>query len=197
MLIVMDEWADRGIAPPPSRYPDVRNNSLVLLADAAKAFPSLPGVRFPTVLNELKLLDYGPSFRSTGGKLTKLPPAAGASYQVRVPKPNRDGIDEGGILTPDIAAPVGTNLAWNFLALDSRSADLCGLSGSFIPLAKTRADRSRNGDPRPSLEERYTDHAGFVKAVERSARDLVKQRFLLEEDARTMTAEAEKSDILR
>ena len=47
------------------------------------------------------------------------------------------------------------------------------------------------------LEERYTDHAGFVKAVEQAARGLVKERFLLEEDAQTMIKAAEESNILR
>lgn len=197
MLTLLDEWADRGIAPPKSTYPDLRNGGLVTLQDAAKAFPAIPGVKFPTVLNELDLLDYGPAFGSTGGVLKQLPPARKAGYELRVPKPDQDGIDIGGIRTVDIAAPVGTNAGWNLRAAGPRGADLCGLSGSFFPFATTKTERLAKGDPRLSLEERYKDHAGFVKAVEQAARRLVKERFLLEEDAQTMIKIAQTSNILR
>jgi hypothetical protein len=48
-------------------------------------------VEFPTVMNELEELDYGPGFGSVGGFLSVLPPLRGASYQMLVPKPDRDG----------------------------------------------------------------------------------------------------------
>ncbi|HEU5393938.1 MAG TPA: alpha/beta hydrolase domain-containing protein [Candidatus Methylomirabilis sp.] len=48
-----------------------------------------------------------------------------------------------------------------------------------------------------SLEERYQDHAGFVKAVEKAAKHLVKEGFLLEEDAEKYIQAAEASDVLR
>jgi hypothetical protein len=67
-------------------------------------------------------------------------------------------------------APLGTNMGWNVRAPGSRSANLCGLSGSFIPFATTKAERVASGDPRKSLEERYKSHAGYVKAVEKAAR---------------------------
>src|SRR5262249_34043960 len=59
--------------------------------------------------------------------------------------------------------------------------------------AKTRAERTANGDPRPSLEERYTDANGLVRAVERATRELVEQRFLLQEDADRFVAAAQAS----
>jgi hypothetical protein len=71
------------------------------------------------------------------------------------------------------------------------------LSGAFFPFAKTRADRQASGDPRRSLEERYTNHAGFVAAVQRTAQQLVSQRFLLPDDAKALIATAEASTILR
>jgi hypothetical protein len=197
MLVVMDEWADRGKAPPPSRYGQVQDGTLVTLEEAAAAFPKIPGVKFPTVLNELRLLDFGPHFNGTGGWLTKVPPARGPQYQVLVPKPDRDGLDLGGIRTVDIAAPVGTNTGWNLIAAGPRGTDLCGLSGSFFPFARTRAERQATHDPRPSLEERYGDHAGFVKAVERESTRLVKQRFLLDEDAQRLITIARESTILK
>jgi hypothetical protein len=197
LLVALDEWADRGIAPPPSRYADVRDGTLVSVEEAGRAFPKIPGVKFPTVANGLWVMDHGPRFGATGGWLTKLPPTRGASYRVLVPKPNSDGIDIGGIRTLDIAAPVGTNTGWNLIAAGPRGTDLCGLSGSFFPFAKTAADRLASGDPRSSLEERYHDHAGFVKAVETAARALVKERFLLKEDADRQVEAAKASSILK
>ena len=197
LLVALDEWVDAGIAPPRSDYPDVRDGTLVTVAEAAKAFPAIPGVTFPTVVNELSTLYYGPTFGSEGGRHTVLPPAHGPRYQVLVPTPDRDGHDLAGIRTVDIAVPVGTNTGWNLRAPGPRGRDLCGLSGSFIPFAKTQADRLASGDPRPSLEERYGDHAGFVDAVRRATEQSVQRRFLREEDARITVEMAEASNILR
>jgi hypothetical protein len=196
LLVALDEWADKAIAPPPSVYPSVDRGTLVSVEDAAKVFPAIPGVRYPQGANQLFLLDYGPGFNSKGGRLTTLPPVHGAAYQVRVPKPGPDGVDMDGIRTVDIVAPVGTSLSWNLRA-GTNATELCGLTGSFIPFAKTKVDREAAHDPRPSLEERYTDHAGFVKAVQDATRTMIKDRFLLDEDAQKMIKIAEESAILR
>ena len=71
-----------------------------------------------------------------------------------------------------------------------------GLNGSFFPFATTKAERMASGDPRASLEERYGDHRGFVRAVRQAARDLVQERLLLREDLRLYVDAAQESDIL-
>ena len=196
LIVALDEWADGGVEPPRTVYPDVRNGTLVRVAEAGAVFPAIPGVTFPTVVNELDLLDFGPAFGSTGGYVTELPPLRRGRYQVLVPKTEADGIDEVGIRTVDVAVPVGTNTGWNLRAPGPRGMDLCGLSGAFFPFAETRADRMASGDPRRSLQERYGDHAGFVAAVERATAGLLDQRFLLAEDAEVIIGLAEESDIL-
>ena len=197
LIVALDAWADGGVEPPPSVYPEVRDGTLVTVAEAAAAFPAIPGVTFPRVVNELDLLDFGPGFGSTGGHVTELPPLRRGRYQVLVPKPDADGIDEVGIRTVDVAAPVGTNIGWNLRAPGPRGMDLCGLSGAFIRFAETRAERVASGDPRQSLQERYGDHTGFVAAVERATAGLLEQRFLLAADAEVIIGLAEESDILR
>jgi hypothetical protein len=182
LLIAIDDWADRGIEPPKSNYPILQDGTLVTIDAARAVFPAIPHVAFPTAMNELELPNFGPGFGSTGGHITQLPPVLGARYQSFVPKADRDGLDIGGIRTVEVSAPLATVTGWNVRLPGRRAGDLCGLWGSFIPFAKTKAERQANVDPRPSLEERYTDEAGFVKAVEAAARALVKQRFLLEED---------------
>ena len=196
LLVALDEWVDGAIPPPASNYPDVRNGTLTTLEVAGNAFPAIPGVSFPTVVNGLATLDYGPMFGSGGGRLTGLATRRGRSYQVLLPTPDQDGHDLAGIRTIDVAVPVGTNTGWNLRAPGPRGNDLCGLSGSFIPFATTLEERLASGDPRRSLAERYGDHAGFVAAVTRATERSVAKRLLLEGDAQTIVAMAEASDIL-
>ena len=70
-------------------------------------------------------------------------------------------------------------------------------AGDIIPFAKTRAERMASGDPRPSLAERYTDHAGYVAAVRKAAANAVAQNFLLQKDADALIAAAEASNVLK
>jgi hypothetical protein len=56
------------------------------------------------------------------------------------------------------------------------------MAGSYIPFAKTRADRDKNHDPRLSVEERYGTRADYVRRVEEAAKQLVQARYLLQED---------------
>jgi hypothetical protein len=51
------------------------------------------------------------------------------------------------------------------------------------------------GDPRPSLNERYRDKAGYVAAVTNAANNLVADGFLLPEDRDAIIAGAALVDI--
>jgi len=74
--------------------------------------------------------------------------------------------------------------------------ELAGLLGSFIPFAKTKAERRKNGDPRLSLEERYKNRGVYVQQISRAARQLVGERYLLAEDAERMITEAAKCKLV-
>jgi hypothetical protein len=67
----------------------------------------------------------------------------------------------------------------------------------MIPFAKTKAERMANEDPRPSLEERYVNHAGYVATVEAAAAKAVAEGFLLAADQKTLVAAAVASDVLK
>jgi hypothetical protein len=196
LVKVMDEWADQGIEPPDSNYPRLESHTLVSLAAFRAAFPSIPGVAPPSVMNTVDVLNFGPDFGPQGGIESVLPPIHGQRYTALVPRPDADGTGMAGIKTMWTRAPIGTNVGWNVRA-GFRAPDLCSLSGSFIPFAKTKAERLANGDSRRSLEERYQSHAGFVKAVTKAANELVKERFLLEEDANAFINAAQTSDVLK
>ena len=169
--------------------------SLVSLADARAAFPKIPGVLFPPMMNELELLDFGPAFGPVGGKLGPKPPRLGAKYTMFVPKPNDDGLDVAGVRPLEIRVPVGTHTGWNVRNAASRAPNLCALDGAYIAFPVTRAARERAGDPRRSLEERYANAAGYVKAVQDAAQGLIKERFLIEEDAARAVKAAEAATL--
>jgi Alpha/beta hydrolase domain len=197
LLVAMDRWVEQGIEPPRSNYPTPRNGTAVPLEVARVMFPDIPGVQFPTVLNEYELLDFGPEFGEEGGVLTLQPPLLGPRYASFVPAVNADGLEIGGVRPMQIRVPLGTSAGWNIRRPEFRAPDVCGLTGSFIPFANTTAERLASDDPRLSLEERYGDHQGFVRAVRRAARQLMNQGFLLLEDAEAFIAAAEASDVLK
>ncbi len=194
--MAMDAWADKGVKPPDSNYPTLKASTLVSFGDARSAFPKIPGVAFPPMMNELELLDFGPAFKGEGGRLVGAPPKLGARYNVYVPKPNEDGLDVGGVRPLEIRVPIGTHTGWNVRAAASRGPNLCALDGAFIPFAGTKEQRTASGDPRKSLEERYGSHDGYVNAVRQQAKALVAERFLRDEDAERAVKEAESSKVL-
>ena len=57
------------------------------------------------------------------------------------------------------------------------------LAGGYVPFAKTKAQRLASGDPRLSVEERYPSLSSYYSSATTQADALVKQRFLLPEDA--------------
>jgi hypothetical protein len=54
--------------------------------------------------------------------------------------------------------------------------------GSMIPFARTREEREKSGDPRPSIPERYASREEYLRQVEAAAQPLVHEGLLLERD---------------
>src|SRR5690606_18707896 len=133
-------------------------------------WPKIPGVKPPKGYSRLPYFDYGPDFDR--GLLTELPPRAldGKDYPIQVPAIDGDGNELGGLRYPDIEVPVGTWTGWNPRRAGFAEGELFRIAGSFLPFARTRAEREAAGDPRPSIEERYADHADYVSRVEAVAR---------------------------
>src|SRR5262249_57065187 len=130
-----------------------------------------PGVRVPESNVPPPRLDLGARFASAHIADT-VPPAAGKPFETLVPRPNADGLDEGGIALPEIQVPLGTRMGFN------PRSEAVGFSwatgrwdGSFIPFARTEAERRAAGDPRPSLEARYKDRADYGAKVRATSAD--------------------------
>jgi hypothetical protein len=96
-----------------------------------------------------------------------------------------------------LEAPLGTYTAWNPIATGFLKGRIQPLGGGYIPFAKTKAERLSSGDPRPSVEERYGTHGGYVARVKAATKRLVVERFLLQVDADRLVTEAEQSNVLR
>jgi hypothetical protein len=87
--------------------------------------------------------------------------------------------------------PLATTTGWTFRAERIGSpTTIVALTGSYIPFARTRAERQANGDPRPSIEERYKDKNDYLARIRTAARTLVKQGFMLEDDVELATQRA-------
>jgi hypothetical protein len=99
------EWVEHGTPPPDSRFPSRAAGTLVPLAGALRTFPQLPEVKFPNVLNELRLRDYSVE-----------PPSESTAYPVFVQSTDADGNALGGIRHPLLAAPLATHVGWSLRA---------------------------------------------------------------------------------
>ena len=191
LLVALDEWVTTGAEPPASRVPRRADGSLTIpLPREMVGFPDIPGVEYNGLMSTGDLFDYGPDFDE--GILTTLPPTSvGSPYPVFVPRTDADGNDLAGIRLPAVAAPRATFTGWALRAPAFGGPDLCDAAGQQIDFAATRAERLANGDPRPSLEERYPDPGAYVRAVAAAARDLARERLLLDEDVERIVADAE------
>jgi hypothetical protein len=183
LLDALDAWVTHGTPPPASRVPTRADGTLVTAAEVQARFPRIPGVTCPSQPDRLFVQEHGPDFAR--GIIAKEPPEEDKSkeYAVLVPQVDADGNDLAGIRTPHVEVPLATFTGWNFRLPGCAEQDLASLNGSYLPLAKTAAERQASGDARPSLQERYRSKAHYVRAIAIAAQRLVDQRLLLEEDA--------------
>jgi hypothetical protein len=199
LLVALTAWVTRGTAPPPSRYPRAADGTLVTPEAVARAFPRIPGAPTPAgMLNPLLDYDFGPALDPTvlRGHAAVQPPVVRRVLRSWVPRVDADGNEVAGVKSPLFANPLGTYTGWNVTASGFAKGQPCGFAGGFIPFARTRAERLASGDPRPSLEERYGERAAYVRRVADSARALVAQRLLLQEDADRIVRRAGEAEVL-
>ena len=182
LLTAMQAWLEDDQAPPLSIYPTIAAGTLGSVEDYRRRFPDIPGFALPSDNLQPSRLDLGPRFEQDG-IVDRVPAGLGAPFVTAVPLPDQDGIDQGGIRLPGIAAPLATHTGWNLRRPEiGAGGRLARWSGSMLPFASDEAERKRTGDPRPSLEARYGGRPGYADAVERASAALVDQGFLLERD---------------
>jgi hypothetical protein len=175
----MDQWVKDGTPPPASRYPRIADATLVPLDKWA--FPRIPGVHKPHEVSLAFHLDFGPQW--TEGIVSLEPPKVGKPFALLVPQTDADGNDLGGVSLPELQVPLATYTGWNLRDPSIGAGDLrLSFYGSFIPFAKTAAEREKSGDPRLAVAERYASHEAYLGKFAEAAMKLIHERFLLRED---------------
>ena len=195
LVVVLDDWVKKNVAPPESRVPRISDQTLVDPAELK--LPKIPGVTFEGLYNGSGDRDFGPRVQGNSGVIDLLIPQIRAVHKILVPQVDAIGNDIAGIRHPFVEVPVATLLGWNTRTKDFGGPDLCDLLGSTIPLPKTRADAQASGDLRPSLEELYGSHDAYVAKVAEAARKLQADRLMLPEDVDMVVRDAEASNVLR
>jgi Alpha/beta hydrolase domain len=194
-------WVMQDILPPDSVWPRKHQGNLVQPTKAAMGFPSIPGVpaTAPTgLINPVLDYDFGPDWNYTdaSGVTSIVPPIVKQVIPALVPKVDSDGNELGGVPVVLRDAPLGTYTGWNITNGGFHNGKICNYAGGWIPFKKTQAERVASGDPRPSLQERYGNKAGYLKAVEKAAARAVAAGFLLETDAAALITQANATTAL-
>jgi len=190
LMLAFERWVRDGVEPPPSTYPRIADGTLVTVAAHGKAFPGIPNFRLPEGNLRPPRLDFGSRFE-TDRVAEQVPPRIGKPFATLVPKPDADGLDQGGITLPELLLPLGTRTGFN---TRNEAAGFPGATGrwdgSFLPFARTEAERQASGDPRPSIEARYANRAAYEEKVRAVATDVVHRGFLLPQDVDALVSEA-------
>ncbi len=195
------DWVMKGTPPPASVWPTLSSGLLVDPTKEALGFPTLPGLpaTAPTgLMNPVRDYDWGPGFNYVDGSGVRsiVPPIIKQVIKMKAVRVDADGNELGGVPVVLRDAPLGTYLGWNIVAGGFFEGQICNYAGGMIPFAVTKAERLAASDPRLSLEERYTNHDGYVAAVRKAAAAAVQRGFLLEEDAQRLIAGAASSSVL-
>ncbi len=208
LFVALDDWVTKDVVPPRSAVPRRSDGTAVVaipqagaqtgtVPQAALGWPTVPGVTYTGLITTRYQLDFGNS--ASQGVLTSYPPKLDGQpvYPNFVSKVDQDGNELAGIRLPPVAVPTATTTGWALRRAGFGENEGCEGAGQNIPFRVTKAERVAANDPRLSLTERYQTHKGYVTAVRRWAEELVKQRFLLPEDAQNYIQSAEASDVLK
>ncbi|HET7889120.1 MAG TPA: alpha/beta hydrolase domain-containing protein [Bradyrhizobium sp.] len=172
LLVAMTEWIGKGTLPPESRYPNRADGSLAPPSADKVGFPLVRGFSYPSRIAQPTVLNFD-----------DMPPSKGPAYPVFVPKTDTDGRDIAGVHLPTLDAPAGTYTGWNLRKAGFGEGELCDNNGTMIPFAATKEERLKNNDPRLSMAERYPNEGDRAAAIAKATQQLIRDRFLLEEDA--------------
>jgi hypothetical protein len=108
LLLALEGWVRGTQAPPASAYPTLSEGTLLSVDGYRAAFPLGIGISPPAQNLREPRLDFGPRF-ALEGIADRVPPVEGAAYETRVPAPDADGNDRGGVRLVEMQVPVGTH----------------------------------------------------------------------------------------
>jgi Alpha/beta hydrolase domain len=165
-LINLDRWCSEGLEPPPSRFPRLADGTAVPRDSILAHARDVPGWVLPDA-----------------SALPALRDAAGTPYTTYAPAVDADGNEVVGIRMPEVSEPLGTHTGWVPRHPETGApGQVVDMMGTTLPFAQTAAERQANGDPRPSVSERYASREAYLERVRSAAEALAAQRYLVAED---------------
>ncbi|QUD87004.1 alpha/beta hydrolase domain-containing protein [Phenylobacterium montanum] len=189
LILDLDRWVGGEAAPPTSAYPRLSDGTLTTVEAYRTTFPKGIGLSPPEQNLREPRLDFGSRFAAEG-IADKVPPTHGLAYETRVPAPDADGNDRGGVRLVELQVPLGTHTSWNERAAETGFPwATARFDGSFQPFARTEAERAAAGDPRPSLQTRYPTRADLEAKLRAAAARQLAAGFLAPEDVERTVAE--------
>jgi Alpha/beta hydrolase domain len=115
LLVALDNWVAKGLEPPATRTPTLRDGTLV--EPDKTGFPSIPGAAVVKVTNLVK------------------PSSGTGAYRTLVSKVDADGNEVAGIRLPDIAVPLAAYTGWNEYKPPYPRGELADRDGSYFAFA--------------------------------------------------------------
>lgn len=95
------------------------------------------------------------------------------------------------MILSELAVPTATHLGFNTRsAREGELVQVIELVGTSHQFARTRAERVASGNPRPSLEERYSTEEDYLARTRAAALGLVADGLLLDGDVEAVCATA-------
>ena len=159
------------------------NDTRLSRANVLKKLSKIPGFFLPLteLMTTMREIDLGDRvLEGIGFMPPKIRPGV---YPDFVSAIDEDGNETAGIRMPDVTVPVGTHTGFNSrLPKTGGVGQLLDYLGSTVPFAKTVVDRERSGDLRLSIAERYKSREEYLGKINKAAKQLVDNRYLLERD---------------
>lgn len=188
LLMRLVEWVTHEREPPESLHPRLDDGTLVPLCELR--WPRLSELTFPQVAHEAYRVDYGP--RWAQGIIDKEPPEIGQAFPLRLPQVDAVGNERGGVQGVELRVPLASYFPWSLRVDQSWAQDeLMDFWGTVVPFSWTALQRRVSSDPRPSVMERYGGQKTYLAQVNRAARQLIEEGFLLKEDVPRVLRRAE------
>ena len=172
LLSELDRWVREGELPPASKHLTLSMGTLIDQSEIK--FPEIPGIEWP--------------YEVPGGYRSDLPGwLTDNPLPFLVPDVDADRNETSGLLLPEVTEPLGTYTGWAFRSVRAGAPrEILMMAGSYVPFARTSAERQEWNDPRPSVEERFRNRADYLRRFEAAAQLLVEEGYLLSEDLQQM-----------
>lgn len=177
LLLNLEGWIKGTFATPlASNFPSLAAGTMAVPTSVPSSLssPDLSalGLGFNGVYNTLTLNDESviPTLPST------------KSYVVHLPTTDNQGNDKGGVKMPDFAVPLATFKGYSLRKAGFVAGDQNSLGSSQLAFALTPATK-KPGDPRQSVQELYTNKAGYILKARAAIDALAQDGWILADDA--------------